>query len=367
MTRVFAERLAGKEQDAAARAAVIAGTQSVLIICSGTAERLSSTSRELVRELRSTGTRTEFHVPGDADTLLQSTNRLLADIPLDSLLSSATRHPPHLLVIDDAERLSAAEVSSLRRLINGLRGSAFRVLLLVRHAAQGLRVLPLAELAELTVVWDVDGTPAEQDQPLPGPDRMTAALELPAVSTGPTLQGKVEPSRAEPPRAEKARAATPMNTAAESSDTAAADNNARLRDVLAELANERAAERGFDVTAPRRGVSMPVKAVVALSAVLIGGYLAYDFWLRDFQAGPLVYDCGLHADRETVDVLLAQVGRTTPTRVLEESGRFRVQVGPFAGRAAADAAREQVWRLGACRVSPVTAQAVKSPAKKAGG
>lgn len=356
MTRVFAERLAGAEQGAAACAAVTAGEHSVLVICSGETNILSGASRELVKDLRAAGARTEFHVPGDADTLLQSTNRLLADIPLDSLLSSATQHSPRLLVIDDAERLSSAEVSALRRLVNGLRGSVFRVLLLVRQTAQGLRFLPLAELAELTIVWHVDGTSADEDQPLPGPERIaTPPLELPSVPTSAPMQAQ---SR------EKA--------VAETSSTAVEANTARLRDVLAELASERAAARGFDVTAPRRSVPMAVKAMIALSVVLIAGYVTYDFWLRDFQVGPLVYDCGLHADRESVDVLLAQVGRTTPTRVIEESGRFRVQVGPFTGRAAADAAREQVWRLGACRVSPVTAQAVKSPAtrspaSKAGG
>ena len=95
---------------------VLSGTPPILIICSATTASLSGASREFVRELRSGGTRVEFHAPGDADALLQSANRLLAEIPLESPLGSAQSYPPHLLIIDDAESLSLAEAAALRRI-----------------------------------------------------------------------------------------------------------------------------------------------------------------------------------------------------------------------------------------------------------
>lgn len=358
MTRVFAGRLAGLVASEAARLAVTRGEQPVLVICATTADSLSGPSRELVRDLRANGARTEFHVSGDADALLQSTNRLLADIPLESILTSATHHPPHLLVIDEAESLSPQEVAALRRIANGLRGSVFRVLLLVRHAAVGLRQLPIAELAELAIVWDLDGTTLQTAEPLLGPDEPSGMASTPAATTAsPTRDAKPQPSRGD----------EPITTSVKNDKETVAATDARLRDVLSELARERAEARGFDVTTPRRALSAPAKAMVALSVLLIAGFAAYELWLREIQTGPFVYDCGLHPDRETVDVLLAQVGRSTPTRVIAEGGRFRLQVGPFTGRAAAEAAQAQVWRLGACRVVPAVAQAAKPPAGKTGG
>jgi len=358
MTRVFAGRLAGLVDSEAARVAVTRGEQPVLVICATTADSLSGASRELVRDLRAAGARTEFHVSGDADALLQSTNRLLADIPLESILTSATHHPPHVLVIDEAEGLSLPEIAALRRIANGLRGSAFRVLLLVRHAALGLRQLPVAELAELAIVWDLDGTTTQAAEPLFGPDEPLGKTIHPVdtMASSP-LQAKSQPVRRD----------DQIATVVQTDKDSVSATDARLRDVLSELARERAEARGFDVTAPRRALSAPAKAVVALSILLIAGFTAYELWLREIQTGPFVYDCGLHADRETVDVLLAQVGRSTPTRVIAEGDRFRLQVGPFTGRAAAEAAQAQVWRLGACRVVPAVAQAAKSPVGEAGG
>jgi hypothetical protein len=81
----------------------------------------------------------------------------------------------------------------------------------------------------------------------------------------------------------------------------------------------------------------------------------------------LVYDCGSHPDRESIDVLLARIGRSTPTRVIAESDRFRLQLGPFPSQAAADIVREQAWVLGSCRVNPIAVRAVDSSPSKAGG
>lgn len=339
MSRGFAGQLFGSAESETVKAIVTSGEHSVLIIRATTADLLSSASRALVRDLRAAGGRTEFHAPGDADTLLQSANRLLADIPLESILTSATGHPPHLLVIDEAEGLSAIESSSLRRIAIGLQGSAFRVLLLVRHPAASLRHLPLGELADIAMVWDLDDVERKAEEPLVGAELAREARSAPTKTQPPA------------PRADKV----------------APNSDARLRDVLAELAKERAATRGFDVTTPRKLLSTPVKAIIAVSVMLLAGYALYDFWLRDTQIGPFVYDCGLHADREQVDILLSQIGRSAPTRVIDEDGKYRVQVGPFSGRTAAEAARQLVWRLGACRVEPVVARTNKSSTAKSGG
>lgn len=295
---------------------VLSGTPPILIICSATTASLSGASREFVRELRSGGTRVEFHAPGDADALLQSANRLLAEIPLESLLGSAQSYPPHLLIIDDAESLSLAEAAALRRIVQGLRGSAFRTMLLVRQTKAGMARLPLSEILDIAMVWDVDGTDdaAVQAESIP-------VIEEPVVIK---TDAPVLPREPDEP----------------------------MPDVLAELARERAESRGFDVTISRRWIAKPAAIALVVVAFIAVGFGLVSIFAGKAETAPLVYNCGLHPDQESVDVLLARIGRTTPTRVTSESGKFRLQVGPFATATAADAARSQVWRLGACRVEP---------------
>ena len=57
----------------------------------------------------------------------------------------------------------------------------------------------------------------------------------------------------------------------------------------------------------------------------------------------------------------------TPTRVSAESGRLRLQVGPFTAESAADAARLQVWQLGACRIEPTAYRDIAESVQEFGG
>jgi hypothetical protein len=153
------------------------------------------------------------------------------------------------------------------------------------------------------------------------------------------------------------------STAKSSTDEVAAP----IPDVLADLARERAETRGFDVTFSRRWMSTPLKVAAAVIVVLLLGYGLTSGLMISKDSEPLVYDCGSHPDRESIDVLLARIGRSTPTRVTAESGRFRLQLGPFPSKSAAEAVREQAWLLGSCRVNPIALSAMESLARKAGG
>lgn len=322
------------DKAALARECVLSGTPPLLLLCSASSEALSTNAREFVRELRNGGARVEFHAPGDAESLLQSANRLLAEIPLESLLASGKQNPPHLLIIDDAESLSSAEAASLRRMVQGLRGSPFRTLLLARSTRAALQRLPISEVTDIAMIWDLDGSSESE-------------LDLSAEVDAPVI-----PS-------------VPMPTPAVTPAPAPAD--AAIPDVLAELARERAETRGFDVTSSRRWMATSLKAAAAVVVFILIGYGVQIAFLAPSKSASLVYDCGLHGDRESVDVLITRIGRTTPTRVTNEAGRFRLQVGPFASESAANAVRAQVWRLGACRVEAALARTDAAPKPKTGG
>jgi cell division septation protein DedD len=344
------------DKAAAARRSVMRGDPTVVLICSASAEVLSNRSREFVRTLRSDGARVEFHTPGHADALLQSTNRLLESIPLEAILSSTELFPPHLLIIDDAETLSGAEATALRRLVQGLRGSAFRVLLLAKRSRSEVDRLPLADLIDLMVIWDADKPESEPIAAKRAPN------EPPKVEPV-----KVEPIKVEPPKAESTQAEPAKKTSKSTAKSSTDEVAAPIPDVLADLARERAETRGFDVTFSRRWMSTPLKVAAAVIVVLLLGYGLTSGLMISKDSEPLVYDCGSHPDRESIDVLLARIGRSTPTRVTAESGRFRLQLGPFPSKSAAEAVREQAWLLGSCRVNPIALSAMESLARKAGG
>jgi hypothetical protein len=344
------------DKAAAARRSVMRGDPTVVLICSASAEVLSNRSREFVRTLRSDGARVEFHTPGHADALLQSTNRLLESIPLEAILSSTELFPPHLLIIDDAETLSGAEATALRRLVQGLRGSAFRVLLLAKRSRSEVDRLPLADLIDLMVIWDADKPESEPIAAKRAPN------EPPKVEPV-----KVEPIKVEPPKAESTQAEPTKKTSKSTAKSSTDEVAAPIPDVLADLARERAETRGFDVTFSRRWMSTPLKVAAAVIVVLLLGYGLTSGLMISKDSEPLVYDCGSHPDRESIDVLLARIGRSTPTRVTAELGRFRLQLGPFPSKSAAEAVREQAWLLGSCRVNPIALSAMESLARKAGG
>ncbi|MBM4192510.1 MAG: hypothetical protein FJ196_05590 [Gammaproteobacteria bacterium] len=324
--------MTGIDQSAIALRSVRRGDPSVMLICSASTAVLSRCSREFVRTLRSEGARVEFHTPGQADGVLQSTNRLLEGIALEAILSSAESLPPHLLIVDDAELLSAVETAALRRLIQGLRGSAFRVLLLVSKSRSEAERLPLADLNDLMVIWDADrveGAPPIIEQRVVEPPKVT-----PTPTTPPSI---------------------------------VSEDAAPIPDVLADLARERAETRGFDATFSRRWMMTPLKVTALVIGVLLLGYGITSAVRVTGDSETLIYDCGSHPDRESVDVLLVRVGRSTPTQVTKESGRLRLHLGPFSSQTAAKAAREQAWLLGSCRVNPTVVRAIDPLTRKAGG
>lgn len=334
----FADRLRGIWRRGDAVSAVMAGVSPVLVATSASSQTLSMSSRDLVRDLRSAGTRVEFHTPGEAGALLQAVNRLLADIPLESLGKSAEAELPRLLIIDDAEGLSIAETASLKRIANGLRGSALRILLLVKTDASQLVLLPLTDLAELATLWDLDASDedaSDKEELAPGPILDTTERQPAPVAVDPPAIGSV-------------------------SDTP-------IPDVLTELARERAAALGFDATSRTSSMRSIVTATVAAMGVLLVVFFIYDAMTERRQAPPKTFDCGLHPDRESVDVLLARIPRATPTRVVTEGERLRLLVGPFPDAAAADVVRAQLWRMGSCSPKPVVPPVAVSNTRKMGG
>ena len=329
----FADRLRGVGHRGHAVSVVMAGVSPVLVATSASSETLSMSSRDLVRDLRSAGTRIEFHTPGEAGALLQAVNRLLADIPLESLGKSAEAEPPRLLIIDDAEGLSIAEIASLKRIANGLRGSALRILLLVKTDASQLVLLPLTDLAELATLWDLDAS--DEEEPVPGPILETTERQPAPVAVNPPAIGPAS--------------GTP------------------IPDVLTELARERAAALGFDATSRTSSMRSIVTATLVAMGVLLVVFFIYDTMTERRQTSPKTFDCGLHPDRESVDVLLARIPRATPTRVVPEGERLRLLVGPFPDAAAADVVRAQLWRMGSCSPKPVAPPVAVSNTRKMGG
>ena len=326
----------GSDKAGAARHSVMRGDPPIVLICSASVDVLSNYSRDFVRTLRGEGVRVEFHTPGNAEGILQSTNRLLEGIPLEGILSSTELFPPHLLIIDDAETMSAAETTALRRIVQGLRGSAFRVLLLAKRSRSEAERLPLADLNDLMMIWDADGVESE-------------ALDIKPVESN---LPEIEPPK-KPETSRKSLSKDPLD--------------APIPDVLADLARERAETRGFDVTFSRRWISRPLTIAAVVATLIFSGYLLTSGLTASGTTEPVVYDCGSHPDRESIDVLLARIGRSTPTRVTAESGRLRLQLGPFPSEEAAEVVREQAWLIGACRVNPITVRALESLTRKAGG
>lgn len=336
----------GLDKAGAARHSVMRGEPPIVLICSASVDVLSNCARDFVRTLRGEGVRVEFHTPGNAEAILQSTNRLLEAIPLDGILSSTELFPPHLLMIDDAETMSAAETTALRRLVQGLRGSAFRVLLLAKRSRSDADRLPLADLNDLMMIWDADA--AENDALVVNPPTLDSTEAKPSDLDLPEIEPKKKP----------------VESAKQSSTD---PRDLPIPDVLAELARERAETRGFDVTFSRRWITRPLTITAVVAVVVLSGYMLTSGITGSGTTDPVVYDCGTHPDRESIDVLLARVGRSTPTRVTAESGRLRLQLGPFPSEEAAKVVREQAWLLGACQVNPITVRALESLTSKAGG
>lgn len=329
MNRSYADVLVGQADAAAVRHRLLEGDPPVFILCAATADVLSKHSRELVMQLRGSGVRVEFHLPDASDSVLQSTNRILADIPLDSLSSGDLPLARRLLVIDAGESLAMPEVASLRRLVNGLRASVLRVIVLVNAPRARLEHLPLTELGGLAAVWDLEGSQDSVQEP--------AQWDIP-----PALEVAVAGA-----------ASLPQSPDAD--------------DIFANLSRERSGEN-LHVGSERRSSKIPLIAMICVIAAL-GVTLATVQWglASRSREGAMVYDCGLHPDRESAQALIDQLGPSVPTRVREQLDHFRLEVGPFADQHAAEAVRSQVWRVGACRAAPVALATVNDSANHSGG
>jgi len=340
MNRHFDGVLSGPEDFPKVCEFVKHGGAPVLIISASSPELLSNSTRELVREMRTAGARTEFHAPGAGDTIVQSTNRLLADIPIEKLTSRTEQAAPRLLVIDNGERLTEAETSSLGRIVNGLFGSALRVVAIVNDTPKRLSQLPIGNLGSLAVVWNLESIASDViDSPAPS----EVLKEIRAT-------GWEKVSKASTPKVARSQA--------DSDD---------IRDVLIELSKERAGNRSVDVTVRGRRV-LPLVASLGAIAVLAAA-VTLKPWLDTDRVDTrqYVFDCGLHPDRESTDTLLARLDRKVPTRVREQTGGYRLEVGPFEGQGVAETMRQQIWRLGACRVSPTVVRAETVKAIPRGG
>lgn len=326
MKTLFANQIMGIECREQAERVVTTGIPPVLLTASASSQTLTISSRELVRSLRISGIRTEFYVPGKASALLQAVNRLLADIPLESFGKTAEIEPPRLLIIDDAEGLSLDEAAALKRIVNGMRGSALRVLLLVRATVSQIVLSPLADLAEFTVLWDLDST--DDEEPTLAPARDTSeTLCIPLTIDSPSI--------------------SPMP-------------DIPIRDVLTDLARERAVARSFDATSRSASTVSTVKVTLAAMGVLLVAFLVYEGIAERWYVPSKTFDCGLHPDREAIEVLLARVPRATPIRILAEDGRLRLLIGPFPDAADTVVVQSQLWRVGSCRLKPVVIPAATS-------
>ncbi len=322
-----------------ARKQLLSGNAPVLVLCATSSGLLSKRSRELIKSLRTDGARTEFHAPDESDTVLKSANRLLADMPLERLYEGTEQQALRILVIDDGEKITDLEVSSLRRLVEGLRGTALRVVVLVKHAGSRLSELPVAGLGARALVWDLESPIGELrrlDQTTDDTVRRARTIH----------QGLSQPL------------------------TAGIDDPADLSesgDILAELARERS-DAGAVMHAGSRRMRAVWIAMLGVVIVLLGT-LGVVRWMTDQKAAALlmVYDCGLQPDRESVQALIDQLGQGIPTRISEQLGRYRLEAGPFKGKAAAEAVREQIWRIGACHVAPIIVSAAPDVSRGNGG
>lgn len=339
MSELGTEGLDGRVVAADARKQLLSGNPPVLVLCATSAGLLSKRSRELIRSLRTDGARTEFHAPDESDTVLKSANRLLADMPLQRLYEGSAQQALRVLVIDDGEKLSDLEVSSLRRLVEGLRGTALRVVVLAKHAGSRLSELPVAGLGARALVWDLES-------PMAAFQRLDQATDGTVRRAKPTQQGLSEA----------------LVTRIDDQD-----DFSQAEDILAELARERADAGTAMHTGSRRMRGMWI-AMLGVVIVLLGA-LGVVRWMTDQKTATLlmVYDCGLQPDRESAQALIDQLGQGIPTRISEQLGRYRLEAGPFKGKAAAEAVRAQIWRIGACHVAPIIVSAAPDVSRGNGG
>ena len=132
------------------------GDVPVFLLRAVAATRLSEAVRHLLRDLRATGARLEFH-DGTAGEVMQAVNRLLADVPVDAIAGGGSEGALRVLFIDNGEKLPIDELRALRRITSGLRGSVLRVVVAERitPGAQP-EASTVGEFGDLAAVWTLD-------------------------------------------------------------------------------------------------------------------------------------------------------------------------------------------------------------------
>jgi hypothetical protein len=337
MSKVSSSRFRGAESLDAVVAATVDSTIDCLVIAAHSPELLSQAARDYLKALRSQGAHVEFHQKGGVEAVVHTANRLLADIPVESLSSTTDADGLRLLVIDNAESLPLAELQAAQRVARALKGSAFRAVLFWRMPSEGLLPDELQQFLRGTGVWVLDLAELSA-RAVPSPSESVSTSVMSAVIEPPSI---------------------PMDTPAVSKSTPVPDAVAERVDVLAELAAERARERGFDATDRSWLQRYRLFATAALLlAVLLGGAWVIQMQLT-VDDRPRVYDCGTYPDEATLNVVRERLGRGVPTNVLREQEKWRLQVGPFEGLEAAERHLNQIWAVGACRVNPVIVQEQK--------
>jgi len=325
------------------------GDVPIFLLRAVAATRLSEAVRQLLRDLRATGARLEFH-DGAAGEVMQAVNRLLADVPVDAIAGGGSEGALRVLFIDNGEKLPIDELRALRRITSGLRGSVLRVVVAERIALGAQpEASTVGEFGDLAAVWTLDNdtnivASSAADSPLRVAQPMVVTSEVAVVETA------------------SVAATSQVAATAPVAATPASRSGVRheIPDVLFDLAKER---RGRQPEVRFSGWWRSRRSALVVAALILLGGLVYGVWVQQprVQLGEKrFYDCGLHPDQESIDVLVGQVARSTPTRVREEEGKFRLEVGPFADQASLEAARSQLWRLGACQSRPSVEQSTSS-------
>lgn len=325
--------------------AVEAGLPEGLVIAGPDADALATASRDLVRRLRTDNGQVEFYEPGGTEGLLQATNRLLQDIPLEQLSSSRVSDGMRLLLVLNAEAMGREEAATIRRLAGALRGSALRILLFARLGTVIELHPTLAEFAEAGTCWLLDEKTARRVE-VAGIDEVAVAMPpaTPPPAAAPATSGQNSPPVPPivvPPKPVVAAVAKPQDDV----------------DILMQLADERARARGL--TNSRRTYSRLFWAMSSLAALVVMAGVGYAVWddSAERPTGPQLFDCGIHEDPELVRVLQKKLGADVPTKVVDQGGTFHLYVGPTTDAASVERLRAKVWNVGACKVEPISAAA----------
>jgi hypothetical protein len=327
------------------------GDVPVFLLRAVAATRLSEAVRQLLRDLRATGARLEFH-DGAAGEVMQAINRLLADVPVDAIAGGGSEGALRVLLIDNGENLPIDELRALRRITSGLRGSVLRVIVAERVTPGAQPEASIAgKFGDLAAVWTLD-----HDTNVMAVSAEVSAAESPTLVAQPVVPTREVVAVETAPVAATPSVATTRSVA--TTPSSSSGDRLEIPDVLFDLAKERGGRP------PNSRLSDGWRgrwAALAIAGLILLSGLVYGVWVQQPRAQPgekRFFDCGLHPDRESIEVLVGQVARSTPTRVREEEGKFRLEVGPFADQTSLEAVRSQLWRLGACQSRPSIEQSM---------